>query len=254
MKHAFKILLGLLTLACCSLPVLSQEATGPPTNSAAAEPTLPPPETRSLFDVVLDGGLIGAIIMLLSVAAVGLIIEHSLSIRRGKLMPDQVLFELEELLQDRDVDNAMECCEAAGDDCLAASVVQAALLRYKRAQFGFAEYNAAAEEAGQLFTGRLYRKTTPLALIAAIAPMLGLSGTVLGMIEAFNTIAATEGMASPGDLASGIGKALITTLMGLFVAMPAMVAVSVFRNRIDSIVGETGARVEQILLPLSGKR
>jgi biopolymer transport protein ExbB len=209
---------------------------------------------RSLLDVVADGGLIGGVIILLSVAAVGLIIEHSISIRRGRLMPELVMFELEELIQNHDIDNAIDCCEAAGEDCLAAVIVRAALVRYKGAKFGFAEYKAAAEEAGELHTSRLYRKTTPLALIAAIAPMLGLSGTVLGMITAFNKIAETGGMARPDELAGGIGQALITTLMGLFVAMPAMIAVGFFRDRVAAIVGEVGKRIEQILLPLSRER
>jgi biopolymer transport protein ExbB len=202
----------------------------------------------------MDGGLIGGVIILLSVAAVGLIIEHSISIRRGRLMPDFVMFELDELIQNNDIDNAIDCCEAAGEDCLAAAIVRAALVRYKGAKFGFAEYKAAAEEAGELYTSRLYRKTTPLALIAAIAPMLGLSGTVMGMIAAFNKIAETGGMARPDELAGGIGQALITTLMGLFVAMPSMIAVGFFRDRIAAIVGEAGKRIEQILLPLSRER
>ena len=211
-------------------------------------------QQRTMIDVIIDGGLIGGLIIILSVAAVGLMIEHAISIRRGALIPEIVLLEVEELIQNDEIENAVDCCDSAGEDCLATAVIHAALVRYKAAKFGFAEYKAAAEEAGEVYTGRLYRKTTGLALIAGIAPLLGLSGTVLGMIEAFNTIAATGGLAKPDELAGGIGKALITTLMGLFVAMPAMVAVSFFRNRIDSLVAEAGKRVEQILLPLSGKR
>ena len=63
-----------------------------------------------------------------------------------------------------------------------------------------------------------------LGLIGSIAPMLGLTGTVLGMIRAFNTIASTEGAATPTQLASGISQALVTTLMGLVVAIPTMIA------------------------------
>ncbi|MFT5525391.1 MAG: biopolymer transport protein ExbB [Pirellulaceae bacterium] len=211
-------------------------------------------EQKTMIDVIIGGGVIGGIIILLSVAAVGLMIEHAISIRKGALIPEIPLLEVEELIQNNEIENAVDCCDAAGEDCLATAVIHAALIRYQAAKFGFAEYKAAAEEAGEVYTSRLYRKTTGLALIAAIAPMLGLSGTVLGMIEAFNTIAATGGLAKPDELAGGIGKALITTLMGLFVAMPAMVAVSFFRNRIDSLVAEAGKRVEQILLPLSGNR
>ncbi len=90
-------------------------------------------------------------------------------------------------------------------------------------------------------------------MIGSIAPMLGLTGTVLGMIEAFNTIATREGMARPEELAGGIGQALITTLLGLVVAIPTMVAVSYFRTKIDSLVAEVGKRIERVLMPLGRK-
>jgi biopolymer transport protein ExbB len=259
--------LGLTCLMLCLALLIIPSTTGnaqsssappaaaPASGNAAGPGSLGPPKRRTLLDVIIyDGGTIGAMIILLSVAAIGLIIEHFVSIRRGKLMPDLVMYELEELIQNHKIDEAIDVCDAAGNDCLVAAVVRAALVRYQGAQFGFAEYKAAAEEAGESQIGRLYRKTTALALIAAIAPMLGLTGTVMGMITSFNTIAATGGMARPDELASGIGQALITTLEGLCVAMPSMVAVSFFRNRIDSLAAEAGSRVEQILLPLSHKR
>ena len=84
--------------------------------------------------------------------------------------------------------------------------------------------------------------------------MLGLTGTVLGMIRAFNMIASEGGMAKPEQLAGGIGQALVTTLLGLVVAIPTMVAFSFFRNKIDSIVAEAGKRVEQIMMPLGRRK
>ena len=84
--------------------------------------------------------------------------------------------------------------------------------------------------------------------------MFGLLGTVSGMIKAFDTIAATGGMARPHQLAGGISEALITTFMGLIVGIPAMVAFSFFRNKIDSLVAEAGKRVEQVMAPLGRRR
>ena len=110
------------------------------------------------------------------------------------------------------------------------------------------------EEAGEDQTGRLYRKTELLGLIGVIAPMLGLLGTVQGMIVTFNTIAASGGMAKPDDLAGGISLALVTTFEGLVVAIPTMVAFSMFRTRIDSLVSEAGNRIEQIMMPLGRRR
>ena len=162
--------------------------------------------------------------------------------------------ELETLIQDGKIEEAIEACNDPNNDSLIADVVLAGLQRYQASEFGFAEYKAAVEEAGEDQTGRLYRKTEVLGVIGAIAPMLGLTGTVLGMIEAFNKIAATGGAARPDELAGGIGKALVTTLMGLVVAIPTMIAFSYFRNKIDSIVAEAGKRVEQIMMPLGRRR
>ncbi len=105
---------------------------------------------------------------------------------------------------------------------------------------------AALEEAGKEQVARLYRSTDGLGLIAAIAPMLGLFGTVVGMVGAFNTISSTEGFARPDELAGDISQALVTTLMGLVLAIPATAAFTYFRNRIDHLAAEIGTIVEDL--------
>jgi len=230
-----------------SLP--AETTTAPSDRSAAGES-----QERTLLDTLIDGGIVGLLIGILSVVSLGFIIEHSMSIRKSTLIPDDVADELETLIQQSKVDEAIEASEDPHNESLIADVVLAGLRRYKASEFGFAEYKAAVEEAGEDQTGRLYRKTEVLGVIGAIAPMLGLTGTVLGMIEAFNKIAATGGAARPDELAGGIGKALVTTLMGLIVAIPTMIAFSFFRNKIDSIVAEAGKRVEQIMMPLGRRR
>lgn len=209
---------------------------------------------RTMLDTIRDGGSVGLVIMLLSLVSVAFIVEHALTIRKNILMPEPVIAELDDLLRQGQVEQAIEACSAPQNQSLVASVVLAGLERYRGSEFGFAEYKAAVEEAGEDQTGRLYRKTEMLGLIGSIAPMLGLLGTVMGMIRAFNTIAATGGAAKPDELAGGISQALVTTLMGLLVAIPTMVAFSYFRNRIDSLVAEAGKRIEQIMMPLGRRR
>ena len=209
---------------------------------------------RSVLDTVLDGGVVGLFIILLSVVSLGFVIEHFMTIRKTTLMPDYATDELEEMVAQGQVDQAVEFCIDPENDCMFTTIVLAGLERYKASEFGFAEYKAAVEEAGEDQTGQLYRKTEVLGLIGSIAPMLGLTGTVLGMIKAFNTIAAAEGAANPAELAGGIGQALVTTLMGLVVAIPTMVAFSYFRNKIDSVIAEAGKRVEQVLMPLGRRK
>jgi len=221
---------------------------------AAEDSGAPPQKSRTMLDNLIAGGFVGLLILLLSMVAVGFIVEHSLTIRKSVLMPDYVLAELDDLIGRGQIDDALTACYDPQNQSLAAYVVAAGLERYKGSEFGFAEYKAAVEEAGEDQTGRLYRKTEMLGLIGSIAPMLGLTGTVLGMIKAFNKIASSGGMARPDELADGIGQALVTTLMGLVVAIPTMVAFSYFRNRIDSIVAEAGKRVEQIMMPLGRRK
>ena len=169
-------------------------------------------------------------------------------------MPEDVLAELEQRIARGEINQAIEFCYQPENYSLISDVILAGLERYQSSEFGFAEYKSAVEEAGEDFTGRLYRKTEVLNVIGQISPMLGLTGTVLGMISAFMTIAEKEGMAKPEELAGGIGEALITTLLGLLVAIPTLVALSYFRNKIDSLVAEAGKRVERALLPLARKR
>jgi biopolymer transport protein ExbB len=208
----------------------------------------------SMLEILQQGGAIGHFIIFLSFVAVGFIVEHIITIRKSVLMPEEVSLELEEMIRQGQIDQAIEVCRHPDNKSLISDIVLAGLERYRGTEFGFAEYKAAVEEAGEEQTSRLYRKTEPLSVIGAIAPMLGLLGTVSGMINAFNVIAARKGMARPDELASGISEALVTTLEGLIVAIPAMVAFSYFRNRIDSIVAEAGKRIEQIMMPLGRRK
>lgn len=236
---------------------LSEDEAGPgqaKASGAPGETAAPGPKTRTMLDTIKDGGVIGGIIIFLSVVAVGFIFEHALSLRKPVIMPQHVLDDLEQMIARGQVDKAIEYCHLPETHSPATSIVLAGLERYKGSQFGFAEYKSACEEEGEEQTARLYRKTEVLGVIGAVAPMLGLLGTVAGMIWAFNTIAEKKGMARPEDLAGAIGQALVTTLEGLIVAIPTVIAFSYFRNKIDSIVSEAGKRIERIMMPLGRQK
>ena len=224
----------------------------------AEEPGLATSKPPTIYEMLFGGNAFGVgiviLILLLSLVSVYFIVEQFVTISRHRLMPEALLEELERLIVHGEIRKAIETCRDKNNYSLVSEVVLAGLNRYKSSEFGYAEFRSAVEEAGEDHTGRLYRRTEVLNVIGAIAPMLGLTGTVLGMIEAFNTIAALEGMARPQELAGGIGQALITTLLGLVVAIPTMVAFSFFRNKIDSLVSEAGKRIEQIMMPLGRKK
>ena len=217
-----------------------------------------PQKKTTLARMLVDGNPLGlvivGVILILSIASVYFIIVNASTITRSRMMPEPVMEDLEQMLREGEVGRAVAYCHDKKNYSLVSEVVAAGLQRYQSSEFGFAEYRSAVEEAGEDQIGRLYRKVEVLNVIGTVSPMLGLTGTVLGMIEAFNTIASREGMARPEELAGGIGQALITTLLGLLVAIPTMVAFSYFRNKIDSIVSEAGKRVERIMSPLGRKK
>ena len=236
-------------------PVIAEPP--PPVGSASAGSEGTGPKIikqRTFMDSVKAGGYIGVIIILMSIVALGFGIEHTITIRKQRLMPEAFVDQLEDLISQGDVPAAIQCCEDPRNYSLTSEVVLAGLERYQNSEFGYADYKSAVEEAGEEYTAKLYRKTDGLNIIGVIAPMLGLFGTVEGMMEAFNIVASSEGAAKPYQLADSISKALVTTWLGLVVAIPAMMAFSFFRNKIDSLVSECGKRVEHIMLPLSRKR
>lgn len=224
---------------------------GPSARPASDDPAVKP---WTWIDTIKAGGVIGVIIILLSFVAVGLVVEHSLSLRVNRIMPENVLTDLEQLIAQGRIQEGIDYCYDPRNASLATDVVLAGLERFQSSEFGFAEYKSACEEAGEEGTARLYRKIDILNLIGVIAPMFGLLGTVQGMIGAFNQIAASGGAAKPYELAGSISMALVTTMEGLIVAIPAMVAYSFFRNQIDHMVAEAGKRVERIMSPLSRRK
>jgi len=262
-------LLSLTTTFALVIPTSVANAQGPTVTEELGDPLATgetvtgegnetQPSQNRVLELLFTGDPLGiaiiVLIILLSFVSVYFIIEHMLSINKRKLMPEDVLAELEQRIARGEINQAIEFCYQPENYSLISDVILAGLERYQSSEFGFAEYKSAVEEAGEDFTGRLYRKTEVLNVIGQISPMLGLTGTVLGMISAFMTIAEKEGMAKPEELAGGIGQALITTLLGLLVAIPTLVALSYFRNKIDSLVAEAGKRVERALLPLARKR
>lgn len=202
--------------------------------------------SKSLVEYILAGGSIGFVIIALSLVAVGLVIAQLVRVRMARLAPGYVQSNLDTLLARRDVKTALAFCQDPENDSFMTRVFGSALARCARSPFGFLELKSALEEAGQQETSRLYRATDSIGLIASIAPMLGLLGTVVGMVGAFDTISITEGVTRPDQLAGNISQALITTVMGLVVAIPTTAAYTYLRNRIDSFVSEISETTEAI--------
>lgn len=203
----------------------------------------------SVTDIIFAGGVIGflivALLLLLSICGMALAVEHLLTIRRSVLMPDDLLAGLRESLAQGQVGQAIQKCDAS--PCALGAMVKAALLE---TEGGWPAVEKALEEETAEQAGRLFRKIEYLSLLGNIAPMVGLLGTVIGMILAFREVADTQGAARAGQLASGIYQALVTTVGGLLIAIPALAAYAVFRNRVDGLMAECMATARSVLTPV----
>lgn len=203
----------------------------------------------SWFDTIRSGGPVGFIIIVLSIGAMALVVMHLLQIRRSALLPPDHLDQVEELLARDEVNGALEYCLDPDHDSYFTRIMSAGLTKFQKSAFGAFEIKTAIEEAGEDQTARLYRSTDALGLIGSIAPLLGLLGTVLGMVGAFESISKSAG-SNYEELASNISLALVTTLMGLVLAIPTIALFTYFRNRIDAIASEASVEIERLVLYL----
>ncbi len=210
----------------------------------------PASEGMSLLEFIQAGGTVGYVIILLSFGALFLAVMHALQIRATALAPQHLVDDLSDMMRRHQVDRAIHHCEQPENACFLAHVMRAGLVRYKRSPFGSLELKAALEEAGQEQVARLARSTDGLALVASIAPMLGLLGTVVGINGAFATISTAEGFARPDALAGDISLALVTTIMGLTLAIPATAAVTYFRNRIEKLAASIAETIDDLAIHL----
>jgi len=200
---------------------------------------------RGFWGILMAGGPVGVIIMLLSVGAVALVVEHLMTIREPVLIPPNLGEEVRELLGKGQVGAARKRCRM--EPSFLAYVMEAGL---NEVDGGWAAVEKATEDAAADQSARLFRKIEYLSVIGNIAPMLGLLGTVIGMIFAFREVSDAQGAARAADLAKGIYLALVTTVEGLIVAIPSLAAFAVFRNRVDQLVAETAYVVQHVFAPL----
>lgn len=205
---------------------------------------------RSLLEYIAKGGPIGMIIILISLVAIGMIGAQLFRIRRDRLAPPELVDDLRVLLANGDINSSIKRCEDEESTSYLSRVVGSGLVRASRSAFGMLELRSSVDEIGQLEVDRLYRLTDGIGLIASVAPMLGLLGTVVGMVGAFDTITLSDGPARPDALAGSISQALITTVLGLVVAIPSTAMYTYLRNRIDHLTTEIDEVIDEIIAPL----
>lgn len=205
---------------------------------------------RSLLFYIAQGGPVGYVIILISLAAIGMIVAQWLRLRREAMAPPVLAEDLSRMLSEGDVNAAIARCASEERASFLSRVMGQSLTRAARSPFGMLELRTTVEETGRLEVDRLYRLTDGIGLVASVAPMIGLLGTVIGMVGAFDAIMFADGPARPDQLAGSISQALITTVMGLIVAIPCTAAYTYLRNRIDHLATEIGESIDAMIAPL----
>lgn len=196
---------------------------------------------------VVKGGVVAYFIIVLSVVALALAIEHCISIRRATIVPPVAVEQLRALLDEKRYVDALQY--AAEEPSMVGHVVRAALLE---APNGFAAMERALDESIEERSAKLFRKIEFLNIIGAVSPMLGLFGTVVGMILLFSAIHAADTFPRAQVVADRVSIALVATFWGLAVAIPSLSVYAVFRNRIEVLTAECALAVERILMVLRG--
>lgn len=184
-----------------------------------------------MIDYIQKGGLLMWPILVCSIVAIAVFAERLFYLHRASINVGEFLKGLSNLLQRRNFAEALH--ESAGTPGPVARVIHSAIIRHNAPR---SELREIVQEAGQLEVPKLERFLGVLATIAFLAPLLGLLGTVAGMIDAFGTIASHGGYATVTELSAGVYKSLLTTAAGLVVATPTFVAYSYLSSRVNAML------------------
>lgn len=206
---------------------------------------------KSLLSYLNDGGITGYCLLALSVAAISMWIYLFMILRLSRQAPQSDVELLTRMLREGAIPDAIRHCEDPVNGNFLTRMIGGALRRCSRSQLGLLELRSAMEESGQREVERLYRVVDWVAVIAAVGPMLGLLGTVFGMIGAFGSISQLEGAARSKELANYMSLALVTTALGLIVAIPCTVVFSIARRKIDEMADRIGEISEGLAAELS---
>ena len=200
-----------------------------------------------LFAIIQAAGWPIWPLLLASIIAVALIIERSISLRNTKIVPRTLLEQVVGVFQRQGV--TPEVLDKLAKDSPLGAVLAAGLRNYKSSRYVMKE---AIEEAGRAAMHDMERFLTTLGTIATASPLLGLFGTVIGMIEIFGSQAPTG--ANPAQLAHGISVALYNTAFGIAISIPSLIFYRHFKNKVDSLVVEMEQQAAKLVDIVHGER
>lgn len=205
-----------------------------------------------MWDLMQKGGPMMYLIVISSILAFGVVVERMYHLYRARIDADAFMEDITNVLKRNKIIEAIEMCNKKPGPV--AHIVKAGILKHDRSK---PEIKEAVDEAAELEVPRLEKHLPVLATISHITPLLGLVGTVSGMIKAFQIIqvkAMAGAPVNPGDLAGGIWEALLATLAGISVAIPTYVAYNYLVSQVDNLVYEMERSATDLVNLLSSKR
>lgn len=246
----------LLATAAWAVAVRPTAAQGPTPVGAAAAPLptadgqVPEIPSKSLLEIIKAGGILMIPIFFCSVLTLVIVFERTIALRRGRVIPGPFVKRFLPHLREGKLDRqkALALCEESHSPV--SEVFAGAVRKWGRPAV---EVEQGILDAGERAVNGLRRYVRVFNGVSTITPLLGLQGTVFGMIHAFNSIAASDAMGRPERLAGGISEALITTAAGLTVAIPSLACYLFFTSRVDQLVIEIDAHAQEIVHLISAE-
>ncbi len=230
-----KLTVAVLALVLVSvLVVQAAQAQSPGGEPAAGQ--------KGFWDFIKAGGIVGYAIIALSFLSAGLVIDSFVHIRQIGLLPAGVAEQADALARKGRFSEVLTLCKAS--DSLLSRVLQAGLAQ---GSLGLAAVRQAMQEHGLKEFAKLNQRVGYMGFIGSIGPMMGLLGTVLGMVSSFGVLGSSKGAARADELAQGISYALVTTCEGLVVAIPMMFFHNFFRDRLTKLSQECSSICERFL-------
>ncbi|WP_193212040.1 MotA/TolQ/ExbB proton channel family protein [Luteolibacter marinus] len=224
-----------------SIPILATLLLSTAVIRAAEEGAAAADQQIDLMQIFEEGGVMMFPLAVLSIAAVVMILLFLLTIRRNAVVSDKFMNNAEAMIRKRDFLGLIGYCHRQ-NQCMARIAQKALEFMTKNSSATFSDVREVAESEGSRQVGMLTSRITYLADVGSVAPMVGLLGTVVGMIKSFRNISVGgfEGVRQM-KLADGVSEALITTAAGLAVGIPALIFYSIFRGRVQKYIAELEA-------------
>lgn len=241
--HGMKRIFPMLVALASATPLFAQDPAAP-----QAAPDLP--KTTSMLDAMIHAGPVIIPLFLLSIFSVMLVVVYFLTIRRGAVVSTGYMATADALLRKRDYLGLLAVSNRHGEAI--ARVVQKMMeFTTKNPGADFQQVREIAETEGTRAATSLNNRVIYLADIGTIAPLIGLLGTVIGIVRSFSALGADVGSARYLQLSKGVSEALINTAGGLAIGIPAMIFYAFFRGRAQRLISELEAAVTHVLALLS---